>query len=57
VANETDVLTVVRFRVKVRATGKTAAMHLHHYLTFRDGKIRYYRGSEDSAQTVTVLQG
>jgi ketosteroid isomerase-like protein len=56
-ANETDVLTVVRFRVKVRATGKMAAMHLHHYFTFRDGKIRYYRGSEDSAQTVAVLQG
>ncbi len=55
-ANDSDVLTVVRFRVKVRATGKTAAMHLHHYFTFRDGKISYYRGSEDSAQTVAVLQ-
>ena len=55
-ANDTDVLTVVRFRTKVRATGKTAAMHLHHYFTFRDGKIAYYRGSEDSAQTVSVLQ-
>ncbi len=55
-ANDSDVLTVVRFRVKVRATGKTAAMHLHHYFAFRDGKISYYRGSEDSAQTVAVLQ-
>ena len=50
-------LTVVRFRMRVLATGKTAAMHLHHYFTFRDGKIAYYRGSEDSAQTVSVLQG
>ena len=55
-SNDTDVMTVVRFRVKSRATGKTAAMNLHHYFTFRDGKISYYRGSEDSAQTIAVLQ-
>jgi ketosteroid isomerase-like protein len=55
-ANETDVLTVVRFRAKVRATGRTAAMHLHHYFKFHSGKIVYYRGSEDSAQTVAVLE-
>jgi ketosteroid isomerase-like protein len=55
-ANDTDVLTVVRFRVRARATGRTAAMHLHHYFVFRDGKIAYYRGSEDSAQTVAILQ-
>ena len=55
-ANDTDVLTVVRFRARARATGRTAAMHLHHYFTFRDGKIAYYRGSEDSAQTVATLQ-
>ena len=29
-ANDTDVLTVVRFRARSRATGKTAAMDLHH---------------------------
>jgi SnoaL-like domain len=38
-ANDTDVLSVVRFRVRSRATGKTAAMDLHHWFTFRDGKI------------------
>lgn len=55
-ANETDVPSVVRFRVRARATGKTAVMNLHHYFTFdNDGKIAYYRGSEDSAQTVEVL--
>ena len=31
-ANDTDVLTVVRFRARSRATGKTAAMDLHHYV-------------------------
>ena len=55
-ANDTDVLSVVRFRAQSRATGKTAAMDLHHYFAFRDGKIAYYRGTEDTAQTQAVLQ-
>jgi uncharacterized protein len=55
-ANDTDVLSVVRFRVRSRATGKTAAMDLHHWFTFRDGKIAHYRGTEDTAQTQAVLQ-
>ena len=56
-ANDTDVLSVVQFRARSRATGKTAAMSLHHFFKFRDGKIAYYRGTEDTAQTQAVLQG
>ena len=56
-ANDTDVLTVVRFRARSRSTGKPATMNLHHYFRFRDGKIAYYRGTEDTAQTEAVLQG
>jgi len=56
-ANDTDVLSVVQFRARSRATGKTAAMNLHHFFKFRDGKIAYYRGTEDTAQTAAVLQG
>jgi uncharacterized protein len=56
-ANDADVLTVVRFRARSRSTGKTAQMNLHHYFKFRDGKIGYYRGTEDTAQTETVLRG
>jgi len=56
-ANDTDVLTVVRFRARSRSTGKIAAMDLHHYFTFREGKIAYYRGTEDTAQTEAVLRG
>ena len=56
-ANDTDVLSVVRFRARSRATGKTAAMDLHHFFKFRDGKIAYYRGTEDTARTQAVLQG
>ena len=55
-AHDTDVLTVVQFRAHSRATGKTAAMNLHHFFTFRDGKIAYYRGTEDTAQTEAVLR-
>jgi ketosteroid isomerase-like protein len=55
-ANDTDVLTVVRFRARSRATGKSAAMDLHHFFSFRDGKIAYYRGTEDTAQTEAVLR-
>jgi len=55
-ANDTDVLTVVRCRARSRATGKTIAMDLHHYFKFRDGKIAYYRGTEDTAQTEAVLR-
>ena len=56
-ANDSDVLTVVRFRARSRANGKSAQMNLHHYFRFRDGKVAYYRGTEDTAQTESVLQG
>ena len=55
-ANDTDVLAVVRFRARSRSTGRTAQMNLHHYFKFCDGKIAYYRGTEDTAQTETVLR-
>ena len=56
-ANDTDVLTLVHFRARSRSSGRTSEMNLHHYFKFRDGKIAYYRGSEDSAQTEAVLKG
>jgi ketosteroid isomerase-like protein len=55
-ANDTDVLTVVRCRAKSRASGKPLDMNPHHYFVFRDGKISYYRGTEDTAQTELVLR-
>jgi ketosteroid isomerase-like protein len=56
-ATENDVLTVVRFRAKGRGNGRGVAMDLHHWFTFRDGKIAYYRGTEDTAQTDAVFRG
>ena len=50
-SNDTDVFTVVHFRARVRSTGKAVDMDLHHWFRFVDGKIAYYRGTEDTAAT------
>jgi uncharacterized protein len=55
-ANEDAVFSVVRFKAKARTTGKGIEMNLHHYFKFRDGKVSYYRGTEDSAQTEAALR-
>ena len=55
-ANDTDVLTIVRFRAKNRKSGQQVAMNLHHWFVFREGKIAFYRGSEDTAQTESVFR-
>ena len=54
--NEDSVLAVVRLRGRVRSTDRSVDMNLHHYFVFDDGKIRYYRGSEDTALTEAALQ-
>jgi uncharacterized protein len=56
-ANDDEVMTFVHFRARARETGREIDMHLHHYFRFRDGKIEYYRGSEDTAQTAAALSG
>src|ERR1700733_13917254 len=54
-AGENEVHALVRFRISSRATGRQGEMNLHHYWRLRDGKVEYYRGSEDSAQTAALL--
>jgi ketosteroid isomerase-like protein len=54
-ANDTDVMAVIGFGVKSKATGRSAEMELHHWWQFRDGKVFRYRGSEDTALTAAVL--
>jgi ketosteroid isomerase-like protein len=49
------VLTVVRYRVRSLATGREAEMLLQHYFKFRDGKVAYYRGAEDSLLTLRTM--
>jgi len=42
----------------MKATGQEASFHLHHYFRFdKDGKVEYYRGSEDSAQVARAIAG
>jgi ketosteroid isomerase-like protein len=55
-ANDDEVMAVVQFRAAPRATGKSVSMNLHHYFRFRDGKVVYYRGTEDTAQTEAALR-
>jgi ketosteroid isomerase-like protein len=55
-ANDTEVHTLVHFKATRRATGTSIAMNLHHFFQFRDGKISYYRGTEDSAITAAAFQ-
>ncbi|HEY3833932.1 MAG TPA: nuclear transport factor 2 family protein [Acidimicrobiia bacterium] len=54
-AADDDVLTVVRFGATSRKTGKSASMQLHHWFRFSNGKIAYYRGTEDTAITAAAL--
>ena len=54
-SNDTDVLVVTRFAATAPATGKSAAMDIHHWWRFRDGRIYLYRGTEDTALTKDLL--
>jgi uncharacterized protein len=51
-----DVMTVVRFGMRIPATGKQGEMDLHHWFRFADGKIARYRGTEDTALTAELLR-
>jgi ketosteroid isomerase-like protein len=55
-ATDDEVLTVVRCVATSRATGRRMAHDLHHYFRFQDGKVVYYRGTEDTAQTEAALE-
>lgn len=50
-----DVHAVLRFGFSAQESGRRAMMHLHHFWRFRDGKVVYYRGSEDTAITERTL--
>ena len=56
-ANDNDVLTVVRFGMRIPATGKQGTMDLHHWFRFNSaGKVERYRGTEDTALTAELLK-
>ncbi len=52
-----DVLAVVAYAIKSRATGKSAAMNIQHHFKIVDGKLTYFRGSEDTELVKGLLTG
>jgi uncharacterized protein len=54
-SNETDVMTVTHWAAIAPATGNAATMDVHHWFRFRDGKICFYRGTEDTARTAELI--
>jgi ketosteroid isomerase-like protein len=54
-ANDTDVVATVHWTYTVNATGKTASMYMQHWWRFADGKIVFFRGSEDTEQSARAF--
>ena len=54
-SNETDVVATVRWAYTVNATGKRSAMLMQHWWRFADGKIVFFRGSEDTEQSAAAF--
>ena len=54
-SNDTDVIVAVHWAFTVKATGKGTAMNMHHWWRFADGKIVFFRGSEDTEQTAAAF--
>jgi hypothetical protein len=54
-ANDTDVIAAVHWTYTVKATGKSASMHMQHWWRFAENKIVFFRGSEDSEQSARAF--
>jgi ketosteroid isomerase-like protein len=53
--NDDEVMVFLRYAFTANETGTHVSMHLHHYWRFRDGKVAYFRGSEDTALIASAL--
>jgi ketosteroid isomerase-like protein len=51
-----EVFVFIRYEFTASTTGRDAKMYLHHYWRFRDDKVEFFRGSEDTAQIKDVLE-
>ena len=54
-ANDTDVIATVHWTYTVNATGKQASMYMQHWFRFANGKIVFFRGSEDTEQSARAF--
>jgi len=51
-----EVFTVVKYKATRTATGKSEATNIQHHFRFRDGKVAYWRGTEDSSQIEALFR-
>lgn len=54
-ANDTDVVAIVHWSYTVKGTGKSATMYMQHWWRFAEGKIVFFRGSEDTQQSAEAF--
>jgi hypothetical protein len=54
-ANDTDVIVAVHWAFTVNGTGRKAAMTMQHWWRFADGRISFFRGSEDTEQSAAAF--
>jgi ketosteroid isomerase-like protein len=54
-AGDDNVHLLVDWAFRSLTTGREASMTMHHYWRLRDGKVEYFRGSEDTAVTAQVV--
>jgi ketosteroid isomerase-like protein len=54
-SNDIDVIATIRWSYTVKATGKTASMYMQHWWRFAEGRVVFFRGSEDTDQSVRAF--
>ena len=54
-AGDDDVHLIVDWTIRSVKTGREASMTMHHYWRLDDGKVTYFRGSEDTELTAGVF--
>ncbi len=54
-SNDTDVMVAIRWTITANSTGKSDTMHIHHWWRFEDGKVVFYRGTDDSERTAALF--
>jgi ketosteroid isomerase-like protein len=54
-SNETDVIATIHWAYTVHATGRRAEMTMQHWWRFANGKIAFFRGSEDTEQSAAAF--
>jgi len=54
-ASGDEVISTVHWSFRVKATGRTATMYMQHWWRFANGKIVFFRGSEDTDQSARAF--